>query len=379
MATHDGSSSSSTSGSFTYHVFLNFRGIDTRNNFTGFLHRALKRERINVFMDNEDLCAGEEIRPALLKAIRQSKISIPIFSKNYADSKWCILELVEIVRCYRINGQIILPIFFDVEPTEVRHQTGSFEESFKKHKEKFDAQTLESWVEALMAAGGIRGYTLKQVYGYPPQLVDIVVDRVLSGLQSNQFTVIKNPLRLDERVHDLSSLSKRATPRKCPVRFKSITSVGIHRRGVDEIKISCLKELSVYLKAMLVPMLTPKVADLDSLQFIELDPWGLHEYHVEFLPSNRCNHMPCRPAERRLMGYLRRLVPGCQKLCVIEVFEKANDYILVLKMKVRVLKTLNQLCSAYSTRLLPPPLPMGVSPLRFFDSESPRFHEELTN
>ncbi|KAJ4981324.1 hypothetical protein NE237_032161 [Protea cynaroides] len=52
---HDGSSSSFWSGPSTNGVFLNFRGKDTRHNFIGFLHRALKRKRINVFMYDEDL------------------------------------------------------------------------------------------------------------------------------------------------------------------------------------------------------------------------------------------------------------------------------------------------------------------------------------
>ncbi|KAJ4957571.1 hypothetical protein NE237_024682 [Protea cynaroides] len=41
--------------------------------------------------------------PTLLN--QRSKISLPVFSKSYADSKWCLMELVEIVRCHRTNGQ----------------------------------------------------------------------------------------------------------------------------------------------------------------------------------------------------------------------------------------------------------------------------------
>ncbi|KAJ4982184.1 hypothetical protein NE237_033021 [Protea cynaroides] len=190
MAVHDGSSSSS-SGSSAYDVFLNFR----------------------------DLCAGEEIRLALLEAIQRSKISIPVFSKGYADSKWCLQELVEIVRCHKFNGQIILPIFFDIEPTDVRHQFGSFEGSFKKHKEKFDAQTVMSWKEALTVAGEISGYELKQVNGNQSKLVDIVVDRVLRESSSNQLAGIKNPIGLDERVHDLLILLNS--------RFEGVPFVGI--------------------------------------------------------------------------------------------------------------------------------------------------------
>ncbi|KAJ4980860.1 hypothetical protein NE237_031697 [Protea cynaroides] len=166
MAAHNGAFSSDySSGSSTYDVFLSFRGEDTRKNITGFLYRALRREKINVYMDEEDLCAGEQIRKALLEAIRRSKISIPVSSKGYANSKWCLMELVEMVRCNRCNGQIIMPIFFDVEPRDVRHQSGSFEVSFQKHEERYDADTVKSWREALILVGGISGYDLQQLNG----------------------------------------------------------------------------------------------------------------------------------------------------------------------------------------------------------------------
>ncbi|XP_042499827.1 disease resistance protein L6-like [Macadamia integrifolia] len=204
MAAYDGASSSS--GLFAYDVFLNFRGEETRNNFTGFLHKALKREGINVFMDNEELGGGEEIRSALLEAIQGSKISITIFSKGYADSKWCLLELVEIVRCHKFDGQIILPIFLDVEPTDVRHQTESFEGPFQKHNEKHDAQTIEGWKKSLTVVGQLKGYELKQVNGNQSELVGLVVDWALSKLSSNSLGDIKNPVGLDTRVEDLLSL-----------------------------------------------------------------------------------------------------------------------------------------------------------------------------
>ncbi|XP_042477142.1 disease resistance protein L6-like isoform X2 [Macadamia integrifolia] len=194
MAAFDIEASSSSSGSFTYDVFLNFRGEETRNNFTGFLHNAMKREGINVFIDSEGLWGGEEIKSALLQAIKQSKISIPVFSEGYADSKWCLMELVEIVRCHTSNGQKILPIFLDVDPRDVRNQKGSFEESFQKHNGKFDAQTIKSWREALSVVGGLSGYHLKQVNMNQPELVKLVVDWALSELSSNCLAEVKNPI-----------------------------------------------------------------------------------------------------------------------------------------------------------------------------------------
>ncbi|XP_059639347.1 disease resistance protein RPP5-like [Cornus florida] len=82
--------------------------------------------------------AKEKIGPELLEAIRESSISILIISKNYASSKWCLRQLAQMVDCKRSTEQLILPIFYDVEPSNVRRQSGSYEEAFRKHESCFD-------------------------------------------------------------------------------------------------------------------------------------------------------------------------------------------------------------------------------------------------
>ncbi|KAK9200675.1 hypothetical protein WN944_015873 [Citrus x changshan-huyou] len=57
-----------------YDVFLSFRGEDTRDNFTSHLHAALCRKEIKTFI-GEELNRGDEISPAILKAIEGSKIT----------------------------------------------------------------------------------------------------------------------------------------------------------------------------------------------------------------------------------------------------------------------------------------------------------------
>nr|XP_011468579.1 PREDICTED: TMV resistance protein N-like [Fragaria vesca subsp. vesca] len=53
---------------------------------------------MDTFMDY-DLERGEEITPALLKAIERSLISVIVFSENYASSRWCLDELVHTLEC----------------------------------------------------------------------------------------------------------------------------------------------------------------------------------------------------------------------------------------------------------------------------------------
>ncbi|KAM7465896.1 hypothetical protein LguiB_013458 [Lonicera macranthoides] len=81
-----------------YDVFLSFCGQDTRQHFTDHLYTSLNREGIRTFRDNEGLHVGEEIGPELLKTITDSKISIPIFSKNYAVGDDNILRMHDQLR-----------------------------------------------------------------------------------------------------------------------------------------------------------------------------------------------------------------------------------------------------------------------------------------
>ncbi|KAJ4949865.1 hypothetical protein NE237_026718 [Protea cynaroides] len=151
-----------TTGSLCSDVFLNFRGEDTRNNFTAFLNLVLKGRGIDVFVDSKKLWTGVAIGPALHKAIEGSKIFIPVFSQNYARSKWCLMELVQIAQCYISKGQMVVPIFFHVKPSHVRNQTGSFIKAFQEHEKNSDPKIVESWKRALKVVGDLKGEFIDQ-------------------------------------------------------------------------------------------------------------------------------------------------------------------------------------------------------------------------
>ncbi|XP_042487300.1 disease resistance protein L6-like isoform X2 [Macadamia integrifolia] len=181
-----------SAGSSTYDVFLNFRGKDTRKTFTGHLFQALNREGIHVFMDYK-MREGEEIGPTLLDAIQRSKLSIPVFSRGYADSEWCLMELVKILECRRSNRQLVLPIFLDVDPSDVEHQTGSFEEAFRNHEKKYEAHLTEQWRDALREVKQLKGWVLGEVEnGNESKLVERVVNHLPSLLKTGSKDVCSN-------------------------------------------------------------------------------------------------------------------------------------------------------------------------------------------
>jgi hypothetical protein len=146
-------------------VFLSFRGEDTRHNITPQLHRALEAAGIPTFKDDVNLHKGGEIASELLKAIQMSRIAVIVFSRNYANSGWCLDELVKIVECKNQAGQLLLPIFYDVDPLD----PGSFAKAFATHEERFRGgnlaeSKLEKWRAALTEAATLsQGWDLQNV------------------------------------------------------------------------------------------------------------------------------------------------------------------------------------------------------------------------
>jgi hypothetical protein len=150
---------------FHWDVFLNFRGEDTRKNFVDHLYYALMRAKIHTFRDDKELPRGATISTELINAIRESRIAIVVFSQGYASSTWCLEELVEIVDCRKTRGQTLFPIFYDMEPSDIRRHTGTFAEAFARHEEQFqtDMERVKRWKEALTEAANCSGFDPKSI------------------------------------------------------------------------------------------------------------------------------------------------------------------------------------------------------------------------
>ena len=163
MALQINEGGSCSTARFIYDVFLSFRGEDTRYNFTSHLYKALCDKGFNTFIDDDNLQKGEEISTELFKAIELSMISIVVFSENFASSTWCLNELVKILECKNF-GQIVLPVFYKVNPSEVRKQEGKFGIALTKHEEKHNKDKVQSWRAALTKATDLVGFSYKVGY-----------------------------------------------------------------------------------------------------------------------------------------------------------------------------------------------------------------------
>ena len=156
------SSFSSSIPRWKYDVFLSFRGEDTRTSFTDHLYVALKQRGIVTFRDEENLEIGKSISPELLKAIKESRFAIVILSRNFASSTWCLDELTKIIGCLKEMTTTVVPIFYDVDPSDVRKQTGTFVQAFFEHEERFkdNMEKVHTWRAALREVANLKGWHL---------------------------------------------------------------------------------------------------------------------------------------------------------------------------------------------------------------------------
>lgn len=150
-------SSSCLAPQIKYDVFISFRGKDIREGFLSHLVKSFSRKQIVAFVDDK-LERGEEISQALFRAIERSLISLIIFSQDYASSHWCLRELVKIVECREKDGQLVIPIFYNVDPSDVRRQKGTYQIAFVEHEEKYSKITIEMWRYALNESANLSGF-----------------------------------------------------------------------------------------------------------------------------------------------------------------------------------------------------------------------------
>ncbi|KAL5554516.1 hypothetical protein UlMin_041917 [Ulmus minor] len=166
-----------------YDVFISFRGEDTRKGFTSHLYSELSRKQIEAYIDQVSLEKGDTISRALPEAIKESEISIIIFSKNYVASRWCLDELVHILKRREEKDQIVLPIFYNIDPSNIRNQKGTYAAAFKKHEERFQMEKVQKWRQALTEAASLSGWDSRNMPD-DSALVKEVAERVRTELDT---------------------------------------------------------------------------------------------------------------------------------------------------------------------------------------------------
>ncbi|XP_021799922.1 uncharacterized protein LOC110744265 [Prunus avium] len=186
-----------------YDVFVSFRGEDTRDAFTSHLHAALLRKQIETYIDNR-LEKGDDIGPSLKEAIKKSKIAVVIFSKNYASSTWCLKELAHILECKKSYGQIVIPIFYGIDPSHVRKQQGTYVLEDRPLKRNMDE--VANWRAALEEAANMSGFPYSSKKGTEADFVEEVLQHVLTKLNRESSSDLRGLVGIERKIEEMESL-----------------------------------------------------------------------------------------------------------------------------------------------------------------------------
>ncbi|KAJ0461530.1 putative TIR domain, P-loop containing nucleoside triphosphate hydrolase [Helianthus annuus] len=217
------SSSSIHNKSYLYDVFLSFSGEDTRKTFVDHLFAALDQHGIRTFKDDERLEKGKKINFELLQSIEDSRLYIIVFSKHYASSSWCLNELLKIMECHNKGERFAFPVFYDVDPSEVRKQTGPVGEALAVHMNKNKSE-VGKWREALKKASNLSGWDVRKTSnGHEAKAIKSIVERVSLELRYIKMGVDDNLVGMERRMQDLNPCLEIGT--------KDVRMIGIKGMG----------------------------------------------------------------------------------------------------------------------------------------------------
>ncbi|GLJ46346.1 hypothetical protein SUGI_0977030, partial [Cryptomeria japonica] len=220
--------SSSRMTQLSYDVFINHHGGDVKDTVASSIYNKLYLTGLRVFLDKYELKFGIFFPAALKEAMRTSSVHIAIFSENYAQSPWCLAELAFILQLPDI---IFIPIFYHVEPSDLRWTSGKgiYAEAFKNYeiKNRYTSEQLESWKWALHRASFFKGQIITK-QGDEEAAVMEVVNRLLTELKKMRIDVAKHPVGLDEAEQDFNNkiIALQSAAGPMPIQMVGIWGMG---------------------------------------------------------------------------------------------------------------------------------------------------------
>ncbi|GLJ44460.1 hypothetical protein SUGI_0932860 [Cryptomeria japonica] len=186
----------------SFDVFINHRGPDVKHKLAGSIYNILNDMEITVFLDSKELEYGDFMPTTLEAAMRGASLHIAIFSKRYAESPWCLEELFFMLK----TGAKIIPVFYYVEPTDLRYvaqRKGIYVDAFKKHEKKrrYSPEKLREWKKALYDVSFYTGEIIRN-NNDEMRLLKNIVNIVLKEVNNVPLVVANHPVALKETVQD---------------------------------------------------------------------------------------------------------------------------------------------------------------------------------
>ncbi|BAT97009.1 hypothetical protein LR48_Vigan11g146200 [Vigna angularis] len=230
------SSSSSSSSSFLksephfiYDVFINFGGEDIGRKLVSHLHSVLLQAQVKTLVNEENLQEGMKLEEHM-GAIAVSKIAIIVFSKTYTESTCCLLELEKIIECLETFGQVVLPVFYEIEPLDVRDQKDDFGKALEETaKKSYLGEQLEHalsrWRRALTTAASMTSWDVRD-FRDDAELVEVIVRHVQTLLDYKDLFITEFPVGLESRVEKVIGCIKNHDTKVCIIGIWGMVGTG---------------------------------------------------------------------------------------------------------------------------------------------------------
>ncbi|KAJ0818160.1 putative protein kinase IRE1 family [Helianthus annuus] len=158
----DFNASSSTSVP-TYNVFISFIAKHAQSDFVNDLGLTLLKAGIYAVFDREANQERQELTPEIQRYIKESRALIIVLSRDYANSSCCLDELCLILEQKRNRGNLVFPIFYDVNPSDVTKQLEiQVIEADEGSSSKWTADNVNRWKAAVTEAANLLGWFVSE-------------------------------------------------------------------------------------------------------------------------------------------------------------------------------------------------------------------------
>ncbi|CAH1444384.1 unnamed protein product [Lactuca virosa] len=106
------------------------------------------------------------------------------------------------MECHKTTEHTVYPVFYDVEPSEVRNQIGAVGEAFAKHENE---EVAGKWRKALKEVADVAGWELKNTDGHEAKFIRQIVEKLSLELRAINVRIDKNLVGMETRINDIIS------------------------------------------------------------------------------------------------------------------------------------------------------------------------------
>ncbi|KAI9109498.1 hypothetical protein K1719_019552 [Acacia pycnantha] len=146
------------------------------------------------------------------------------FRETYASSTWCLKELAKILECSKNEAHLVMPVFYRVDPSHIRKQSGSYQKAFEQHEHKgINKQQLQNWREALTHAANLSGWH-SGVDRNEAELIKEIINCVVKKLDDKYQSEDYLKIGIHRKMADVESLLYKGSDDD--VRFIGIWGMG---------------------------------------------------------------------------------------------------------------------------------------------------------